>query len=74
MPDLVLGSIVYFAPGTQVDELRTWGEIYDGAKDEIRHMIIARLVERIDVEEGNKITIKYRVSFEQFMNKEQASA
>ena len=24
--------------------------------------------------EGNKITIKYRVSFEQFMNKEQASA
>ena len=58
----------------QVDELRTWGEIYDGAKDEIRHMIIGRLVERIDVEEGNKITIKYRVSFEQFMNKEQASA
>ena len=40
----------------------------------IRHMIIARLIERIDVEEGNKITIKYRVSFEQFMNKEQASA
>lgn len=62
------------ATKAQVDELRTWGEIYDGAKDEIRHMIIARLVERIDVEEGNKITIKYRVSFEQFMNKEQASA
>ena len=40
----------------------------------IRHMIIARLIERIDVEEGNKITIKYRVSFEQFMNKKQASA
>jgi DNA invertase Pin-like site-specific DNA recombinase len=62
------------ATKAQVDELRTWGEIYDGAKAEIRHMIIGRLVERIDVEEGNKITIKYRVSFEQFMNKEQASA
>ena len=62
------------ATKAQVDELRTWGEIYDEAKDEIRHMIIGRLVERMDVEEGNKITIKYRVSFEQFMNKEQASA
>ena len=62
------------ATKAQVDELRIWGEIYDGAKDEIKHMIIGRLVERIDVEEGNKITIKYRVSFEQFMNKEQASA
>ena len=62
------------ATKAQVDELRTWGEIYDGAKDEIRHMIIARLVERIDVEEGNKITIKYKVSFEQFMSADQASA
>ena len=37
-------------------------------------MIIARLADRIDVEADNKVTIKYRVSFEQFMNKEQASA
>ena len=37
-------------------------------------MIIGRLVERIDAEEGNKITIKYRVFFEQFMNKKQAGA
>ena len=37
-------------------------------------MIIGRLVERIDTEGGKKITIKYRVSFEQFMNKEQACA
>ena len=37
-------------------------------------MIIGRLVEWIDAEEGNKITIKYRFFFEQFMNKEQASA
>lgn len=62
------------ATKAQVDELRTWGEIYDGAKDEIRHMIIGRLVEQIDVEEGNKITIKYQVSFEQFMSADQASA
>ena len=39
-----------------------------------RHTIIARLVDRIDVEEGNKITIKYKVSFEQFMSADQASA
>ena len=32
-----------------------------------------RPVKRIDIEEGSKITIKYRVSFERFMNKEQAS-
>ena len=62
------------ATKAQVDELRTWGEIYDGAKAEVRHMIIARLVDRIDVDEGNKVTIKYRVSFEQFMSKEQATA
>ena len=50
--------------------------IYDGSlvMGNMMNMIIGRLVERIDVEEGNKITIKYRVSFEQFMNKEQASA
>ena len=36
--------------------------------------IIARLVERMNVEEGNKITIKYKVSFEQFMSADQASA
>ena len=30
--------------------------------------------ERSEAEEGNRITIKYRVSFEQFMNKEQAGA
>ena len=62
------------ATKAQVDELRTWGEIYDGAKAEARHMIIARLVDRIDVEADNKVTIKYRVSFEQFMSKEQATA
>ncbi|MCR4882344.1 MAG: hypothetical protein K6A68_02175 [Clostridiales bacterium] len=50
------------------------GEIYEGAKDGIRHMITGRLVERIDAEEGNKDTIKYRVCFEQFTNKEQAGA
>ena len=37
-------------------------------------MIIGRQTERIDAKEGNKITIKCRFSFEQFMNKEQASA
>ena len=62
------------ATKAQVDELRTWGEIYAGAKDEVRHMIIARLVDRIDAEAGNKITINYRVSFEQFMSAKQTSA
>ena len=62
------------ATRAQVDELRTRGEIYNGAKDEIRHMILGSLVERIDAEEGNKSTIKYRISFERFMNKEQADA
>ena len=40
--------------------------IYDGSlvMGNMMNMIIGRLVERIDVEEGNKITIKYRVSFE----------
>ena len=62
------------AAKARVDELRAWGGIDDGAKDGIRRMIIGRLVERIDAEEGSRITIKYRVSFERFMNKEQAGA
>ena len=37
-------------------------------------MIIGRPVERTDAEEGGRITIRYRVSFEQFMNKVQAGA
>ena len=39
------------------------------------HVLAERdLRQGLAVEEGNKFTIKYRVSFEQFMNKEQASA
>ena len=35
-------------------------------------MIIGRPVERIDIKEGSRITIRYRVSFKQFINKERA--
>ena len=54
------------AAKAQVKEILTWVERYDKASVEAKHMIIASLVERIEVGENYEIHIKFRVSAEQF--------
>ena len=55
------------ATKAQVDELRSWGEVFATAKKEVKQMILARLIDRIDVYDGYQVKIKYKVSMEQFL-------
>lgn len=54
------------AAKAQVKEMLTWIERYDKASVEAKHLIIASLVERIEVGENYEINIKFRVTTEQF--------
>ena len=49
-------------------ELQHWADIFDKATRETQHMIIAGLVERVDVGKGYDIRIKLRISATQFFN------
>ena len=55
------------ATKAQVEELLTWVQRYDKATIEAKHVIIANLVEKIEVNRDYEIKIKFRVSAEQFM-------
>lgn len=51
----------------EVTDLLSWAEAFDDATIEEKHMIIARLVERIDTGHDYEIEIKFRISVEQYM-------
>ena len=53
-------------------ELLSWAEYFDKTDIGARHLIIARLIERVDVSSGYRIHIKFRISLEQFMGKASA--
>ncbi|MBR4457347.1 MAG: recombinase family protein [Clostridia bacterium] len=53
----------------QIDELLSWAECFDKADIETRHMIVARLIERVEVRTGYKVHIKFRISPEQYLGK-----
>ena len=50
----------------EIGELVSWAEAFDEADPETKHMIIARLVERIDVGADYTIDIKFRISMKQY--------
>lgn len=52
---------------SQIDELISWAECYDKADVGAKHLIVARLVERVDVSSGYKVHIKFRISLKQFL-------
>lgn len=52
---------------SQIDELLSWAECYDKADIGAKHLIVARLVERVDVSSGYKVHIKFRISLKQFL-------
>ena len=45
----------------------TWVERYDKASVEAKHMIIAALVDRIEIGENYEVHIQFKVSAEQFI-------
>ena len=52
---------------TQIDEFLSWAECFDAANIETRHMIVARLIDRVEVSHSYKIHIKFKISIEQFL-------
>ena len=51
----------------QAEMLLSWADAFDEADVATKHMILGRLIERIEVGKGYKIHIKFRISLEQFM-------
>ncbi len=54
------------AAAQEVNDLISWADAFDEANIETKHMIIARLIERIDVGRDYDIQIKFRISVEQY--------
>ena len=50
----------------EIEELVSWAEAFDDAEPETRRMIIARLVERIDIGADYSISIRFRISMKQY--------
>ena len=52
---------------TQVSNLIEWADLFDKANKETRHMILARLIDRVEVGSGYKVTVKFKITYEQFL-------
>lgn len=62
------------ATEAQVEQLHTWAEKYDQFTYEAKHLIIAALVDRIEVSKDYEIKIQFKVSAEQFLEQARKSA
>lgn len=51
----------------EVTDLLSWAKAFDDANLATKHMIIARLVERIDINSDYEVQIKFRISVEEYM-------
>ena len=46
---------------------RTWAETFADANLETKRMILARLIDRVEVARGYKLNIVFRLTYQQFM-------
>ena len=53
----------------EIEEIQSWVERYDEITPEAKHMVIARLVDRIEVGRGSKVHIQMKVALEQLIGK-----
>ena len=53
----------------QVEQLLTWAEKYDEASYEAKHLIIAALIDRVEVNKEYDVKIHFKISAEQFLGK-----
>lgn len=58
------------ATKAQVDELLSWAQCIDKADIGTKHLIVSRLIERVDVSTGYKVHIKFKISLKQFLGQE----
>lgn len=54
---------------SEIDQIRDWAEHYDEISIKAKHMVIARLVDRIEIKNGYKITIYMKVALKQLLEK-----
>lgn len=57
------------ATKSEIDEIRNWAEHYDEISVEAKHMVISRLVDRIEVGKGYTVNIRMKVAMEQLIEK-----
>ena len=53
-------------PKAQVDGLLSWAQCFDKADIGTKHLIVTRLIKRVDVRTGYKVHIKFKISRKQF--------
>ena len=58
------------ATKAQVDELLSWAECFDKADIGTKHLLVSRLIERVEVRTGYKMHIKFKISLKQFLGQE----
>ena len=58
------------ATKAQVDELLSWVQCFDKADIGTKHLIVSRLIDRVDVRTGYKVHIKFKISLKQFLGQE----
>ncbi|MBO5570110.1 MAG: recombinase family protein [Clostridia bacterium] len=54
----------------QIDELLSWAECFEKADIGTKHLIVGRLIERVEVSSGYKVHIKFKISLKQFLGQE----
>ena len=52
-----------------MEQLLTWAEKYDEASYEAKHLIIAALVDRVEVNKNYEVKVFFKVSAEQFLDR-----
>lgn len=52
---------------TQMSEVIKWADQFDNLIKEVRHMILARLIDRALVGVGYKIMVKFKITYKQFL-------
>ena len=50
----------------QYDEVVSWAELYDSAEHKAKKMIIANLINRIEISRGYRIDIDFNIELEHF--------
>ena len=58
---------------TQIEKLRevlSWAVMFDQANTETKHMILAKLIERVDVSANGQIQIKFRLTAKEYMGEQ----
>lgn len=65
--DLDQGEVIMQELQTKYHQFIGWSNIYDAANSETRKMIVAQLIERVDVFRGYELKIKFTISVEQFL-------